>query len=82
MVLVKFMRDVSLIPNESAWFGYQDRNGNVVPMEETFVYKNDRLGLQRMKNEGKLILIESPLEHLELDKVWFRETLIPILKEK
>lgn len=82
MVLVKFMKDVSLIPNESSWFGYYDRNGKNYPLEETDVYKKDRLGLQRMKKEGRLIRLESPMEHLELNEEWFRANIIPILKEK
>lgn len=80
MVLVKFMRDVSLVPNESSWFGYVSKDGSAIPMEATHAYH--RLGLREMKEDGKLILLESPLEHLELDKNWFREKIIPILKEK
>lgn len=82
LVLVKFMKDVSLIPNDSAWFGYQDRNGTSLAMEDMNVYKNDRLGLVQMKNEGRLIRLESPHEHLVLNKRWFRRNISPILREK
>lgn len=82
IVLVKYMKDISLIPNESSWFGYYDGSGKTVPMEETAVYKGDKLGLRKMINEGRLIRIESPLEHLQLDEVWFRDKIIPILREK
>lgn len=82
IVLVKYSDDVSLIPNESTWFGYQDKSGRIIPMEETDVYKKDKLGLQKLINEGKLIRLESPLEHLKLDENWFRQNIIPILKEK
>lgn len=82
IVLVKYMKDISLIPNESAWFGYIDANSRTVTMQETNVYKKNRLGLEQLKNEGKLMLLESPLQHLELDEQWFRQNIIPILREK
>lgn len=82
IVLVKYTDDVSLVPNESTWFGYRDKNGKTILMEETDIYKKDKLGLQRLISEGKLIRLESPLEHLKLDENWFRQNIIPILKEK
>lgn len=82
MVLVKYTNDVSLIPNESTWFGFYARNGKKLSMEETDVYRKDKLGLKKLVEEGKLIRLESPLEHLKLDENWFRQNIIPILKEK
>lgn len=76
------MKDVSLIPNESSWFGFASKNGSSIPMEETQVYRNNRLGLRELKDEGKLIRLESPLEHLQLDEIWFKNFIIPVLKEK
>lgn len=82
MVLVKYMQDISLIPNESTWFGYYDRNGRKLEMEDTDVYRKDKLGLRKLMQDGKLIRLESPLEHLKLDENWFRQNIIPILREK
>ena len=76
------MKDISLIPNQSAWFGFTTKNGNPLPLESTNIYRNNRLGLQDLIEEGKLLRIESPHGHLELDKDWFREKIIPILREK
>lgn len=81
LILVKFMKDVSLVPNESSWFGFASSNGTKIPMEETNTFRHNRLGLREMRDEGRLIRIASPLQHLELDKVWFRNNLIPVLKE-
>lgn len=75
------MNDISVIPNESTQFGFCDRFGREVKMEEMPLYKEDRLGLRKMKEDGKLKLLDAPLEHLELDHKWFRENVIPILKE-
>lgn len=82
LVLVKYKNDVSLIPNESSWFGYYNNESRLVSMEETELYQSNKLGLRQLNDEGKLIRIESPLEHLQLDKSWFRENIIPILEEK
>lgn len=82
LVLVKYRDDVSLIPNESAWFGYEDEDGNLQKMEETSVFKENKLGLRQMLSDGRLIRLESPLEHLHLEENWFREHIIPILREQ
>lgn len=81
LVLVKFEDDISLIPNESAWFGYIYPNQTTRPFEDTDIYKEDKLGLRRMINDGRLIRLISPHQHLVLDKRWFRKYLIPILSE-
>lgn len=82
LVLVKYRDDVSLVPNESSWFGFEDKDGNVLRMEQTEVYIKDKLGLRELQESGKLIRLESPLEHLKLNKTWFRQNIIPILKEE
>lgn len=81
LVLVKFINDISVVPNESAWFGSQHPNGTMYPLEMTDMYREDKLGLRQMINEGRLIRLLSPLAHLELDKEWFRRNIIPILTE-
>lgn len=80
-VLVKYMKDISVIPNESTHFGFRDGYGRVINLEDTELYKKDKLGLKKMKEEGRLIMIDAPMEHLDLDEEWFRNNLIPILKE-
>lgn len=75
------MKDISLIPNESTHFGFKDSRGQVINLEDMELYKQDKLGLKKMKEEGKLIMLEAPMEHLELNEQWFRENLLDILKE-
>jgi palmitoyl-protein thioesterase len=81
LVLVKYLKDISLVPNESSQFGFTDRYGRVVRMENTELFKKDRIGLKKMKEEGKLVMLDAPMEHLDLNEIWFRNNLIPILKE-
>lgn len=80
-VLVKYANDISVIPNESAHFGFCDKNGKALKLEETELFQKDRLGLKKMKENGKLIMLEAPMEHLELDEMWFRKNILTILKE-
>jgi palmitoyl-protein thioesterase len=81
-VLVKYVNDISLIPNESAWFGFKSSNGKVLPLESMEIFTKNKLGLQEMMREGRLIRLESPLEHLRLDETWFRKNIIPFLTER
>lgn len=80
-VLVKYANDISIIPNESTHFGFCDGNGKSLTMEETKLFQRDCLGLKQMREDGKLIMLEAPMEHLALDKKWFRENILPVLKE-
>lgn len=75
------MKDLSVIPNESTHFGFSDRSGRSMKLEETDLFQKDRLGLKKMKEDGKLLMLDAPMEHLELDESWFKQNIIPILKE-
>lgn len=80
-VLVKYLDDKSIIPNESAHFGYLD-GGKTIEMEKTPNFIEDRLGLRAMKESGKLVFLNSPGTHLELHPNWFVENIIPHLMEE
>jgi palmitoyl-protein thioesterase len=81
LVLVKYEDDGAIVPNESTWFGFYDRLGLQFPMEDTEMYKNNKLGLREMKESGKLVLLLSPRDHLEIDEAWFAQNVVPYLKE-
>lgn len=81
IVLVRYESDNAIVPNQSTWFGYHDENGIEYSMEETEIYKLDKLGLEALKESGKLILLEAPNEHLQLDPIWFSQNIIPYLME-
>lgn len=80
LILVKYERDLAIIPNESAWFGYYNKNKIEFPMEETETYMRDKLGLEALKASGKLIRLLSPGDHLDLYEDWFELNLVPFLK--
>ncbi|XP_063705214.1 palmitoyl-protein thioesterase 1 [Culicoides brevitarsis] len=82
LVLVKFLNDTIVVPRESEWFGFyrpgQDKE--VVGMEETRVFKEDLMGLKKMKENGQLVMLATEGDHLQFTKEWFMENILPYLK--
>lgn len=83
LVLVKFANDTIVAPRESEWFGYYRPGQDILleSMEETRLYKEDRLGLKTMKETGQLVLYETEGNHLEFGRSWFNEYILPVLSE-
>ncbi|KRZ50703.1 Palmitoyl-protein thioesterase 1 [Trichinella nativa] len=66
MVMIKFTRD-------SMWFGFYapGQAVDVIPLKETELYKNDRLGLLQMEKDGKLHFLETNGDHLQFTEKYF-----------
>ncbi|CAH2039471.1 unnamed protein product, partial [Iphiclides podalirius] len=77
-VLVKFDGDSIVQPRETEWFGFYapGQAERLVTLEETALYKEDRLGLKAMKESGKLIFLSTPGDHLHFEEKWFIEEII------
>ncbi|XP_076055849.1 palmitoyl-protein thioesterase 1 isoform X1 [Oratosquilla oratoria] len=77
-VMVKFLRDTMVVPIESEWFGFyapgQDKD--VLPLQETELYLQDRLGLKKMDKAGKLHFIERDDDHLQLTDDWLLSEIV------
>ncbi|KRZ32127.1 Palmitoyl-protein thioesterase 1 [Trichinella pseudospiralis] len=73
MVMVKFTRDSMVVPPESSWFGFYAPGQaiDVIPLKETELYKNDRLGLLQMEKDGKLHFLEINGDHLQFTEKFF-----------
>lgn len=82
-VLVKFMNDTVVQPKETQWFGFykSGQDKELLIMEDTKLYQEDRIGLKQMKADGKLVLIETEGNHLKFTKQWFKMNILPYLKE-
>lgn len=80
--MVKFANDTMVDPKESSWFGYytpgQDKE--IESLLDSKFYTKDRLGLQKMNSDGKLIFLENPGNHLQFSSEWFVTHVIPYLK--
>uniref|UniRef100_A0A336MXR0 Palmitoyl-protein thioesterase 1 n=1 Tax=Culicoides sonorensis TaxID=179676 RepID=A0A336MXR0_CULSO len=81
LILVKFSNDTIVQPRESQWFGYYrpGQDTELIEMEQTALFKEDRLGLKAMKESGQLIMLESDGNHLEYSRTWFNENILPVL---
>eukprot|EP00696_Hemimastix_kukwesjijk_P008960 gnl/Hemi2/21312_TR7074_c0_g1_i1.p1 gnl/Hemi2/21312_TR7074_c0_g1~~gnl/Hemi2/21312_TR7074_c0_g1_i1.p1 ORF type:complete len:298 (+),score=144.00 gnl/Hemi2/21312_TR7074_c0_g1_i1:37-930(+) len=77
-VMVKFLNDTMVQPQESEWFGFyaagQDKE--IVPLRDSQLYKEDWLGLKQMDSDNKLVFIAIPGEHLQFTLEWFTDSII------
>ena len=80
IVLVMFSKDTMVEPKESEWFGFYAPNSkNVLYLNESTIYQEDRLGLKEMDKSGKLRFISCPSDHLEFTDDWFIYTIMPFI---
>merc|ERR1712142_403684 len=72
-VMVRFLNDTMVIPQESEWFGFyapgQDKD--VLPLHETQLYTEDWIGLKTMDEAGKLHFLSYEGEHLQFSDELF-----------
>ncbi|XP_053123523.1 palmitoyl-protein thioesterase 1 isoform X2 [Hemicordylus capensis] len=81
-VMVKFLNDTMVDPPDSEWFGYY-RSGQAketIPLKETSLYTEDRLGLKEMDQAGKLVYLGAVGDHLHFSKEWFFKNILPFLQ--
>eukprot|EP01135_Chromosphaera_perkinsii_P002162 Nk52_evm96s217 gene=Nk52_evmTU96s217 len=77
-VMVKFSKDTYVDPHESEWFGFY-RSGQkkeIEPFTERPLYKEDRLGLKQLNEEGKIVLLEVDGDHLQFGLDWLKSEII------
>lgn len=77
-VMVKFTGDTIVDPVESEWFGffaYGDIS-RIVPLEESRLYKEDRLGLKALDESKRLVRVSLPGDHLQISREWYISEII------
>ncbi|XP_063597472.1 palmitoyl-protein thioesterase 1-like isoform X1 [Penaeus indicus] len=77
-VMVKFEEDSMVVPPESEWFGFYSpgQDSEVLPLQQTQLYIEDRLGLKEMDEAGKLHFLSVAADHLNFDDQWFLEEIV------
>ncbi|KAJ8944338.1 hypothetical protein NQ318_016145 [Aromia moschata] len=83
LVLVKFENDTMVQPVETEWFGFYKSGQSVETesLEESSLFIDDQLGLQKLSDESRLHFLAVPGNHLRFDWSWFEENIIePFLK--
>ncbi|XP_063168453.1 palmitoyl-protein thioesterase 1 [Candoia aspera] len=81
-VMVRFLNDTMVDPPASEWFGYY-RSGQtkeILPLQNTTLYTEDRLGLKEMDQAGKLVFLAAEGDHLQFSKEWFFKNIVPFLQ--
>ncbi|KAG0097608.1 hypothetical protein BGZ93_002397 [Podila epicladia] len=82
LVMFMFSDDITVKPKETAWFGFQDEDGEVIDLYDQDLYKEDWLGLKKMDHEGRLIFDVMEGEHMRFSQEDFTEKItLPFLLE-
>lgn len=79
-VMVKFLNDTIVTPRESQWFGFYKPGQDVElqTLEDSDLFIKDKLGLQQMKTDGKLVYLATEGNHLQFKTEWFIENIINV----
>ncbi|EOA15671.1 hypothetical protein CARUB_v10006201mg [Capsella rubella] len=83
LVLVMFQKDTTLIPKETAWFGYYQDEGfdTLLSTKQTKLYREDWIGLKALDVAGK-VKFESVLgDHLSISDEEVGEYVVPYLMQ-
>merc|ERR1712228_639482 len=66
-VMVMFTKDTMVVPKESAHFGYYapGQDSKIVPLFESDIFINDRLGLHELNSTGRIHFLEMEGDHLQ-----------------
>ena len=77
-VMVQFDDDTIVSPKESSLFSfYKDGQAKqVLPLEQSALYKEDWLGLKKLDTNGQLIRLHTPGDHLDFTDEWFIENIL------
>ncbi|CAG8441036.1 8830_t:CDS:2 [Scutellospora calospora] len=76
LVLIRFTEDTTLKPGDTAWFSFYDEEGNVVPIREQPLYKEDWIGLRTLDKAGKIVFKDCEGPHMRIDENYFREEVV------
>ncbi|KAL0962447.1 hypothetical protein UPYG_G00340120 [Umbra pygmaea] len=81
-VMVKFLQDTVVDPVDTEWFGFlkMGQAKETETLQESVLYKEDRLGLAAMEAAGKLHFLASVGDHLQFTEEWFTNNLLPYLR--
>uniref|UniRef100_A0A8C7KZX4 Palmitoyl-protein thioesterase 1 n=1 Tax=Oncorhynchus kisutch TaxID=8019 RepID=A0A8C7KZX4_ONCKI len=80
-VMVKFLQDSVVDPVDTEWFGFlkTGQAKETETLQESVLYKEDRLGLAAMEAAGKLDFLATEGDHLQFTDEWFNAKLVPYL---
>ena len=71
--------DSIIKPREAGWWMQYDEHYNIVPKEETELYKKDLIGLRALEEMGRVKYVTLPGEHMDLTTEQVDDVIIPFL---
>lgn len=73
LVLVLFEQDEMVVPRESSLFAFYAPNqkDRILALQDSRLYREDRLGLKTLDQDGRLKMIKVPGRHLQYKMSWF-----------
>jgi len=79
-VMVLFDNDTMVEPKESQWFGFyhSGQSQTTETLQESALYKEDKLGLKAMDEAGRLHFLHVQGDHLQFSEDWFIENIINV----
>ncbi|XP_024005048.1 palmitoyl-protein thioesterase 1 [Eutrema salsugineum] len=82
LVLVMFQNDTTLIPKETAWFGYYTDEGfeSFLSTQQTKLYREDWIGLKALDDVGKVKFVSVSGDHLSITDEDVEKYVVPYLK--
>ncbi|KAL4712005.1 hypothetical protein ACJJTC_003672 [Scirpophaga incertulas] len=77
-VMVKFNNDTIVQPRETEWFGFYlpGQAKEMLTLQQSSIYLDDRLGLKKMDEAGKLVFLSTSGDHLQFDTNWFIKMIV------
>lgn len=75
LVLIMNAADGFVIPRESSHFGFYKPGSDkeIIPMRQTRLYLEDRIGLKQLDQSGRVKEYTIPGEHIFMDHPWFKK---------
>ncbi|GAV90318.1 Palm_thioest domain-containing protein, partial [Cephalotus follicularis] len=83
LVLILCEQDLSIIPKETAWFGFFPDGAfkPVIPYNQTKLYTEDWIGLKTLDDAGRVHFISVPGAHAVLSLEEVKKHVVPYLRD-
>ena len=83
ITFIMFNKDTMVIPKESEWFGFYKpgQAKDLMTLQESDLWKRDKLGLREMDSQGRLSFLKIEADHLSFSQDFCNDEIMPRLKD-
>lgn len=74
-----FAKDTMIYPPETAWFYELQKDGSILPFDQTELYQSDLIGLKKLNEEGRIVFHKFPGDHLQFSYQDIDQYVLPVL---